>query len=84
MDGRKRKLMGGGRERAVEEENESRKACPEIAESDVADCSVEWIGPSSLPMHHARCYPFLAASNLPAITKQKDPNHDGNGKDLDS
>lgn len=50
-----------------------------------ADCSVEWIGPSSLPMHHARCYPALSASNLLAgITKQKNSNHDSNGKGLDS
>lgn len=74
----------GWRERAGEEENESRRACPETAGTDAADCSVEWIGPSSLPMCHERCYPALAASNLlPGITKQKDPNHASNGKDLD-
>lgn len=74
--------VGAGGE---EGENESRKACPEIAGADAADCSVEWICPSSLPMRHARCYPALAASNvLPGITKQKDSNHDGNGKDFHS
>lgn len=76
---------GGGRGGGGEEENESRKACPEIAGADAADCSVEWIGPSSLPKRHARCYPALAAFNvLPRIMKQKDSNHDGNGKDFHS
>lgn len=57
----------------------------EMAGTDSADCSVEWIVPSSLPMCRVRCYPPPAASNpLPGITKQKDSNFEVSGKDASS